>query len=52
MLCCLQRELLASGVDLVIATPGRLMEHLHHGTADLGSCKAVVMDEVDVLLGE
>ena len=50
-LMCQQAELLASGLDLVVATPGRLVEHLEAGNLDLSACKAVILDEVDVLLG-
>ena len=47
----MQAEQLASGLDLVVATPGRLVEHLEAGNLNLSACKAVVLDEVDVLLG-
>jgi hypothetical protein len=39
-------------VDLVVATPGRLAEHLAAGTLTLERCGAVVLDETDVLLGD
>jgi superfamily II DNA/RNA helicase len=44
-----QRELLGAGVDLVVATPGRLLEHWKRGSLDFSAVKAVVLDEVDVL---
>ncbi|KAG2448777.1 hypothetical protein HYH02_006129 [Chlamydomonas schloesseri] len=47
-----QRELLGEGVDLLVATPGRLQQHLADGGLRLDGCRALVMDEVDVLLGE
>jgi hypothetical protein len=47
----LQRETLAGGVDMVICTPGRFTEHLAAGNVNLEAAKAVVMDEVDVLMG-
>lgn len=47
-----QRDTLAVGVDLVVATPGRLAEHMRHRSLDFSCCKAIVLDEVDVLLGE
>ncbi len=47
-----QRERLTEGVDLVIATPGRLMELIKGGHMDLKACQTLVLDEVDVLLGE
>jgi len=49
---CAQREALAGGVDMVICTPGRFSEHLAAGNLNLDAAKAVVLDEVDVLMGE
>ncbi|KXZ46522.1 hypothetical protein GPECTOR_43g959 [Gonium pectorale] len=46
-----QRELLAEGVDLLVATPGRLQQHLAAGSLMLDDCRALVLDEVDVLMG-
>lgn len=46
------QDLLAEGVDLLVATPGRLAEHLEAGNLSLAACRVLVMDEVDVLLGE
>lgn len=46
-----QREFLDQGVDVVIATPGRLTQLLEEGALRLDGCHAVVLDEVDVLLG-
>ncbi len=39
-------------MDLVVATPGRLGEHIKAGTLKLHQCQAIVMDEADVLLGD
>ena len=39
-------------MDLVVATPGRLAEHLAAGTLTLSRCRSVVLDETDVLLGD
>lgn len=47
-----QRESLAGGVDMLVATPGRLLEHLQKGNLSLERCNALVMDEVDILLGK
>jgi superfamily II DNA/RNA helicase len=47
-----QRKQLEAGVDLVVATPGRLAEHLSAGTLTLERCGTVVLDETDVLLGD
>lgn len=46
-----QRESLAEGVDVLVATPGRLQELTADGALRLDQCQAVVLDEVDVLLG-
>jgi superfamily II DNA/RNA helicase len=45
------QSVLEEGVDVVVATPGRLLEHLRAHNLDLAKCQAVVLDEVDVLLG-
>ena len=45
-------EMLAQGVDLVVATPGRLGQLLANGKLSLASTHSVVFDEADVLLGE
>ncbi|KAL4458181.1 hypothetical protein ABPG75_013046 [Micractinium tetrahymenae] len=47
-----QREALEGGVDVAVGTPGRLAELLSEGALRLDFCRAVVCDEVDVLLGE
>lgn len=40
------------GVDVVVAGPGRAREHLAAGTLRLDACRAVVLDEADLLLSE
>ena len=40
------------GVDVVVATPGRIQELLARNSLRLDRCRAIVLDEVDVLLGE
>ncbi|EFN54452.1 hypothetical protein CHLNCDRAFT_135879 [Chlorella variabilis] len=47
-----QKEMLEGGVDVLVGTPGRLAELLGEGCLQLTFCRAVVVDEVDVLLGE
>ena len=37
---------------MVIGTPGRVLSHVQAGTLDLSACQTVVIDEVDVLLGD
>ena len=41
---------LRRGVDIVIATPGRLMDHVGQGTVDLGGVEICVLDEADRML--
>jgi superfamily II DNA/RNA helicase len=46
-----QDELVRRGWDLLIATPGRLIDHLETGTLRLGAVGLVVLDEFDKLMG-
>jgi ATP-dependent RNA helicase DeaD len=41
---------LERGVDVVVATPGRALDHVRRRTLDLGRVKAVVLDEADEML--
>ena len=41
---------LNSGVDIVVGTPGRVLDHLKRGSLDLGRCGMVVLDEADEML--
>src|SRR3989454_3787585 len=36
--------------DVIVATPGRLADHLERGTASLGAIRVVVLDEADRML--
>jgi ATP-dependent RNA helicase RhlE len=45
-----QRSALARGVDIVVATPGRLQDHLDQGTARLDRIETLVLDEADQML--
>ncbi|WP_228281181.1 DEAD/DEAH box helicase [Malaciobacter pacificus] len=45
-----QEKKIANGLDIVVATTGRLMEHLRNNTIDLSSITHVVIDEVDTIL--
>jgi ATP-dependent RNA helicase RhlE len=45
-----QRDLLSRGVDVLVATPGRLLDHLSTGALRLDSTKIVVLDEADHML--
>jgi ATP-dependent RNA helicase DeaD len=41
---------LRQGAQIVIGTPGRVMDHMRRGTLSLAAIKLVVLDEVDVML--
>jgi len=41
---------LRHGVDLVVATPGRLLDHMQQGTIDLSQVSILVLDEADRML--
>jgi ATP-dependent RNA helicase RhlE len=41
---------LRKGVDIVVATPGRLLDHLQQGTVDLSGVEILVLDEADRML--
>jgi len=45
-----QRNALRSGLDVVVATPGRLEDHLQQGTIKLDDVEVLVLDEVDRML--
>ncbi|MBL8836483.1 MAG: DEAD/DEAH box helicase [Alphaproteobacteria bacterium] len=45
-----QLRLLARPVDVVIATPGRLMDHMHRDRIDLGCVETLILDEADRML--
>ncbi len=45
-----QEQALKAGVDIVVATPGRLMDHLRAGIADFRGVEVLVLDEADRML--
>ena len=45
-----QLDALDAGVHVVVATPGRLMDHMSRRTLDLGNIRAAVLDEADQML--
>ncbi len=45
-----QQRALRSGTDLIVATPGRLLDHLRSKTARLDQLEVLVLDEADRML--
>ncbi|MFC6853560.1 DEAD/DEAH box helicase [Aquipuribacter hungaricus] len=45
-----QIEALRAGVEIVVGTPGRLIDLANQGHLDLSHCRAVVLDEADEML--
>ena len=45
-----QIEQLRRGVDVLVACPGRLLDHLERGTAKLDAVEVLVLDEADRML--
>ena len=45
-----QLSKLKRGIDIVIATPGRLLDHINRGSIDLSKVKYLVIDEADEII--
>jgi len=45
-----QLSALRRGVQVVVGTPGRVIDHLERGTLDLSALKSLVLDEADEML--
>jgi ATP-dependent RNA helicase RhlE len=45
-----QVKALRRGVNILVATPGRLLDHLEQGTVNLSSIETLVLDEADRML--
>jgi ATP-dependent RNA helicase DeaD len=45
-----QLQALQRGVDVVVATPGRALDHINRGTLRLGGVRTAVLDEADEML--
>lgn len=55
--CCIggvdirdERRALSKGVQFVVGTPGRLVDHIRRGSLDLSQLNAVVLDEADEMM--
>ena len=45
-----QSKAVANGIDILVATPGRLMDHMQDGAIQLGGVEILVLDEADHML--
>jgi ATP-dependent RNA helicase RhlE len=45
-----QYDQASRGLDILVATPGRLLDHLHQGTVSLSELQILVLDEADRML--
>jgi ATP-dependent RNA helicase RhlE len=45
-----QITMLRNGIDILVATPGRLLDHVSQGTVDLSAVEIFVLDEADRML--
>lgn len=45
-----QIKALRKGVQIIIGTPGRVMDHMRRGTLEMGKVKILVLDEADEML--
>lgn len=45
-----QIKLLQRGVDILVSTPGRLLDHMQQGTVNLSQVEILVLDEADRML--
>jgi ATP-dependent RNA helicase RhlE len=45
-----QERALKAGVEIVVATPGRLMDHMRHEATDFTGLEVLVLDEADRML--
>ena len=46
----MQERALRAGVDIIVATPGRLIDHLRQQNADLSGVELLVLDEADRMM--
>jgi ATP-dependent RNA helicase RhlE len=46
----MQERALKAGVDIIVATPGRLMDHMRQQNADLSAIELLILDEADRMM--
>lgn len=46
----IQLRALKQGAQVVVGTPGRILDHIRRGTLDLSELKSIVLDEADEML--
>ena len=46
----MQERALKAGVDIIVATPGRLIDHMRQQNADLSGVELLVLDEADRMM--
>ena len=46
----MQERALKAGVDIIVATPGRLMDHMRQQNADLSGIQLLILDEADRMM--
>jgi ATP-dependent RNA helicase RhlE len=46
----IQEQALRAGVDIIVATPGRLMDHMRHDSVNFTGLEVLVLDEADRML--
>jgi ATP-dependent RNA helicase RhlE len=46
----MQEQALKAGVDIIVATPGRLMDHMRHDSVNFTGLEVLVLDEADRML--
>lgn len=45
-----QARALRNGLDILVGTPGRIIDHIERGNLNLSECETVVLDEADEML--
>lgn len=45
-----QANALRAGIDVMVGTPGRVIDHIQRGNLDLAECDVAVLDEADEML--